>query len=62
MLKPALILTALLFLVLDAHASVVAKVDRGDVELNESFTLEIVIDSETNLGPAPYSARRRSRR
>jgi hypothetical protein len=36
---------------LDANATVVAKVDRGDIELNESFTLEIVIDTETNLAP-----------
>jgi hypothetical protein len=41
----------LLFSALDANAAVVANVDRGDVELNESFTLEVVIDSETNLAP-----------
>lgn len=49
--KAALIIIGLLVLVLEANAAVVANVDRGDVELNESFTLEIVIDSETNLSP-----------
>ena len=49
--KAALIIIGLLVLVPEANAAVVANVDRGDVELNESFTLEIVIDSETNLSP-----------
>ncbi len=51
MLKPALIIFAMLLIGLDANATVVAKVDRGDIELNESFTLEIIIDTETNLAP-----------
>jgi hypothetical protein len=49
--KPALIVIAMLLVGLNANAAVDATVDRGDVELNESFTLEIVIDSETNLAP-----------
>ena len=51
MQKPALIIFALLLIGFDANATVVAKVDRGDVELNESFTLEIIIDTETNMAP-----------
>ena len=51
MQKAALIIIGLLVFVLEANAAVVANVDRGDVELNESFTLEVVIDSETNLAP-----------
>ena len=51
MQKLALIIIAILCVGLDANASVVANVDRGDVELNESFTLEIVIDTETNIAP-----------
>jgi hypothetical protein len=49
--KPALMIIAMLLIGLDVNATVVANVDRGDVELNESFTLEIIIDTETNLAP-----------
>jgi len=49
--KPALIVIAMLLIGFDANATVVARVDRGDVELNESFTLEIIIDTETNRAP-----------
>lgn len=34
-----------------AAATVIARVDRNNVDLNESFTLEIVVDSNTNLEP-----------
>ena len=51
MQKPALVIIAMLLIGLDANATVIANVDRGDVELNESFTLEIIIDTETNLVP-----------
>ena len=34
-----------------AFASVTARVDRPNVDLNESFTLEIVVDSNTDLEP-----------
>lgn len=34
-----------------AFGAVVARVDRSDIELNESFTLEVVADSGTDLQP-----------
>ena len=37
--------------VTDAAADVVARVDRADIELNESFTLEITTDSNIDLQP-----------
>ncbi len=39
-------------------AAVVARVDRAEIELNESFTLEIVVDSDTSAEPdvAPLEA------
>ena len=46
-----LIAVATLFAVADATAAVTARVDRSDVELNESFTLEII--SETNIDDQP---------
>ena len=35
----------------DASAAVVARVDRPDIDLNESFTLEITIDTNIDLQP-----------
>lgn len=35
----------------DAAAAVVARVDRGDIELNESFTLEVTTDTNIDLQP-----------
>lgn len=34
-----------------AQAAAVARVDRADIELNESFTLEIVVDTDTSIEP-----------
>src|SRR5210317_2602636 len=34
-----------------ASAAVTARVDRPTVDLNESFTLEIIVDSNTDLEP-----------
>lgn len=41
----------LLALISPAGAAVVASVDRADIELNESFTLKITVDTETNKVP-----------
>jgi len=41
---------ALLF-ALDAFAAVTARVDRADIELNESFTLEVISDTNIDLQP-----------
>ena len=49
--KTALIIAALLLIGLDADAAVTASVDRAEIDLNESFTLEVVVDTETNLAP-----------
>jgi hypothetical protein len=35
----------------DASASVVAEIDRSDVELNESFTLDVTVDTAIDLEP-----------
>jgi len=45
------LLVAVLLAVTSAHAAITAKVDRQQVEQNESFTLEIIIDSNTDLSP-----------
>jgi hypothetical protein len=42
---------AVLLVSLDASAAVVARVDRTDIELNESFTLEVVTDKNIDLQP-----------
>ena len=47
---PAL-LSALVFLSGGAAADVIASVDRSSVELNESFTLKLTIDSQTKAEP-----------
>ena len=49
--KSGLIVIASLFAFAEATAAVTARVDRSDVELNESFTLEIV--SDTNIDDQP---------
>ena len=47
------VLAALLLVAIasPAAATVIARVDRNNVDLNESFTLEIVVDSNTSLEP-----------
>lgn len=47
----ALLAALLLALPWQARAAVVATVDRDDVELNESFTLKITVDTEINQVP-----------
>lgn len=43
---------AALFFALDfAHAAVVAKIDRANVEQNESFDLELIVDTDTDSVP-----------
>ncbi len=41
----------LLALAAPARAAVVASIDRGDVELNESFTLDVTVDTAIDLEP-----------
>ena len=41
----------LLFVAAQASAAVTARVDRSGVDLNESFTLEIVVDGSTDVEP-----------
>lgn len=48
---PTLAIFALFLLSSTTYAAVTANVDRARVEQNESFTLEIVIDSNTDLAP-----------
>jgi hypothetical protein len=43
--------TLLLLVSATASATVTARVDRPTVDLNESFTLEIIVDSNTDLEP-----------
>ena len=43
--------TLLLLVSVTASAAVTARVDRSTVDLNESFTLEIIVDSNTDLEP-----------
>jgi len=42
---------AMLWLAMPVHASVVAAVDRANVELNESFTLKITVDTAIDIEP-----------
>jgi len=44
-------LAACLLLASTASAAVTARVDRPTVDLNESFTLEVIVDSNTDLEP-----------
>ncbi len=48
-----LVLIGALFPAAGVHAAVTATVDRNIVELNESFTLEIVVDSDTGIDLEP---------
>lgn len=45
------LVVALLAAFAGAHADITARVDRERVEQNESFTLEVIIDSSTDLAP-----------
>ncbi len=47
----AAVLLAFAVPVPEALASVVATIDRGDVELNESFTLEVIVDTAIDAEP-----------
>lgn len=47
----ALTVIAVLLPVVEAWGAVVARVDRPDVELNESFTLELTADSNIDIAP-----------
>lgn len=47
----ALLLAGLLAVSMAAQAAVVASIDRADVELNESFTLKITVDTAIDVEP-----------
>ena len=47
---PALLATAVLY-ASAAHAAVIASVDRANVELNESFTLKVTVDTAIDVEP-----------
>ena len=36
---------------MNVHATVTASIDRADIELNESFTLELTTDSNIDMQP-----------
>ena len=42
---------AALLLAMTANAAVVASVDRADVEINESFTLKVLVDTDVDTEP-----------
>jgi hypothetical protein len=46
-----LALLAMLLFSMQSLAAVVSKIDRADIELNESFTLEVVTDTNINMQP-----------
>jgi hypothetical protein len=48
---PLAMLMVLLVHVMPAHAAVVASVDRAEVELNESFTLKVTVDTSIDIEP-----------
>jgi hypothetical protein len=48
--RPVLLIAGLLFAA-NAAATITARVDRPTVDINESFTLEIMIDSNTDIEP-----------
>ena len=51
-LQPSLFVLGLfVLLVPNADASVVASVDRPNVELNESFTLKVTVDTAIDVEP-----------
>jgi hypothetical protein len=47
----AFLLLATLFSMVSAQAAVIASIDRPDVELNESFTLKITVDTAIDVEP-----------
>ena len=49
--KTLLVLIGALLPAAGVHAAVTATVDRNNVELNESFTLEVVVDTNIDLEP-----------
>ncbi len=51
MVNVRLFLCMSLFVCINANATVTASIDRGDIELNESFTLEITTDANVDLQP-----------
>lgn len=48
---PFALMMALLMQMMPAHAAVVASVDRAEVELNESFTLDVTVDTSIDIEP-----------
>ena len=46
-----LLLAAVLLLCVNTQAAVIASVDRADVEINESFTLKVLVDTRIDLEP-----------
>lgn len=51
MVRPSIFLLALFLLSANAIAGVTASIDRADIELNESFTLSLVTDSNIDVQP-----------
>jgi len=49
--KCVLVALAAIFLAVESLAAVVTRVDRADIELNESFTLEVISDSNIDSQP-----------
>jgi len=49
--KTAWITLSILLLSVQSFAAVVTRVDRADIELNESFTLEVITDANIDLQP-----------
>ncbi len=47
----ALVFAALLLFALTVDATVTASVDRADVEINESFTLKVLVDTDVDVEP-----------
>lgn len=47
----SLIVAAALLLAMQVSAAVVASVDRADVEINESFTLKVLVDTDVDVEP-----------
>jgi len=47
----ALVFAALLLFALNVEAAVTASVDRADVEINESFTLKVLVDTDVDVEP-----------
>lgn len=49
--KRVIVFSALFLQIVEVHADVIASTDRSSVELNESFTLKLVIDSQMDVEP-----------